>query len=56
MSAASFLQMLAMSGKPPPVAALSAEEEFLRADLSALQGWEVNAWKAQLPMSTFLLF
>lgn len=56
MSAASFLQMLAMSGKPCPVAVLSAEEESLRADLSALQGWEVDAWKAQLPMSTFLLF
>ena len=48
--------MLAMSGNPRPAAARSPEEESLIADLSALQGWEVNAWKAHLPMSTFLLF
>ena len=56
MSAASLLQMSTMSGNSRPVAARTPGEESLNADLSALQGWEVNGWKAQLPMSTFLLF
>ena len=56
MSASSFLQMLALSGNTPASAARSPEEESLLADLSALQGWEVNAWKARQAMSTFLLF
>ncbi len=40
--------MLAMS----PIAARSPEDGPLLADLTALQGWEVNAWKGRLRMST----
>ena len=39
-----------------PIAARGPEDRSVLADLTALHGQKVNAWKARLPMSTFLLF